>query len=115
MALSGDGWLNEPLRAVCFPVLPPSVAAVYLITDLGSGFTLTPSEGKCAISSSNALTGSSSVMTRAVFTSGGTELNYGGSSSFYVASVPTGTTQATVYMASNAVSLKITCQAIQVV
>ena len=54
-------------------------------------------------------------MTGAVFTSGGTELNYGGSSSFYVASVPTGTTQATVYMASSTVSLKIPWQAIQVV
>ena len=42
-------------------------------------------------------------MTGAVFTSGGTDLNYGGSSSFYVASVPTGTTQVTVYMAKRRV------------
>ena len=80
--------------------------------NLGSGFTLTSSKGKCAISSSNALTCSSSVTTAAVFTYDGTNLNYSGSAAFYATSVPTGTTQATVFTTSNTASLRITWQAI---
>lgn len=85
--------------------------ATFTATASGSGFTLASSKGKCAISN-NALTCSSSVTTATVFAYDGTYLTYGGSSAFYTASVPTGSTQATVYITSKAVSLKITWQAI---
>ncbi|KAK4035307.1 hypothetical protein C8A01DRAFT_38209 [Parachaetomium inaequale] len=118
-ALSGKGYLNvvtSGSQKGCIigagTWYTTGTCATFTATPSGSGFTLTSSKGKCAISSSNALTCSSSVTAATVFTYDGTNLNYSGSSSFYATSVPTGSTQATVYTASNTVSLKITWQAI---
>ncbi|KAG8972312.1 ribonuclease T2-like [Tulasnella sp. 425] len=77
--------------------------ATLTATTSGSGFTLTSSKGKCAISSSG-LTCSSSVTTASVFTvtsSGGSLLlTYSGSTAFTADSVPSGTTQVTLYAGS---------------
>ncbi|KAK1751245.1 hypothetical protein QBC47DRAFT_351239 [Echria macrotheca] len=85
--------------------------ATFTATPSGSGFTLSSSKGKCAISS-NALTCSSSVSTATVFSYDGTHVTYSGSSTFYATAVPSGTTQATVYTTSHSVSLQLTWQAL---
>ncbi|KAG8978539.1 ribonuclease T2-like [Tulasnella sp. 427] len=77
--------------------------ATLTATTSGSGFTLTSSKGKCAISSSG-LSCSSSVTTATVFTvtsSGGSLLlTYSGSTAFTADSVPSGSTQVTLYSGS---------------
>ena len=72
----------------------------------GSGFTLTSSKGKCAVSN-NVLTCSSSVTAATVFTSVGGKLAYNGSTNFYSGSVPTGSTQASVSVTKQATALTI--------
>ncbi|SPQ25648.1 d00671a0-e2c6-49b6-9efb-7d3e34966d83 [Thermothielavioides terrestris] len=119
-ALSGKGYLNVITGGAQKGCIISSgtwyttgTCATFTATPSGSGgFTLTSSKGKCAISSSNALTCSSSVTSPTVFTYDGTYVDYAGSSAFYAASVPSGTTQAAVYTTPNTVSLKLTWQAI---
>ncbi|OCK82429.1 ribonuclease T2 [Lepidopterella palustris CBS 459.81] len=83
--------------------------ATFTATASGSGFTLSSSKGKCAISS-GALTCGSSVSTATVFTALNGDLAYSGSTTFYATSVPSGSTQATVYTTSKATSLVIAWQ-----
>ncbi|KAH6620881.1 ribonuclease T2-like protein [Chaetomium sp. MPI-SDFR-AT-0129] len=85
--------------------------ATFTATPSGSGFTLSSSKGKCAIAS-GALTCSSSVSSATVFSYDGTHVTYSGSATFYSTAVPSGSTQATVYTASNSVSLQLTWQAL---
>ncbi|KAK3901090.1 hypothetical protein C8A05DRAFT_35250 [Staphylotrichum tortipilum] len=115
--LSGKGYLNVVTGGTQTGCIisagtwyTSGTCATFTATASGSGFTLTSSKGKCAISS-NALTCASSVTTATVFSYDGTYLTYGGSSSFYATAVPSGTTQSTVYTSSQSVSLKITWQA----
>ncbi|KAF2664436.1 ribonuclease M [Microthyrium microscopicum] len=80
--------------------------ATFTATPSGSGFTLTSSKGKCAISS-GALTCASSVTTATVFTSSGGQIAYSGSTSFYAPAVASGSTQETIYTTSKSVALKL--------
>ncbi|KAK7229799.1 hypothetical protein V2G26_001969 [Clonostachys chloroleuca] len=73
----------------------------------GSTFTLKTSKGNCAVQS-NALTCSSSVSSPSSFGYDGTYLTYSGSNAFYATSVPSGTTQGTIYTASKSISLQLT-------
>nr|POE48895.1 ribonuclease t2-like [Quercus suber] len=74
--------------------------ATFTASASGSGFTLTSSKGKCAISS-GALTCSSSVSSGTVFTADGNSLVYNGGETFYADSVPSGSSQSTVYTSSS--------------
>ncbi|KAI9707638.1 MAG: ribonuclease T2-like [Candelina mexicana] len=76
-----------------------------------SGFTLTSSKGKCAISN-GALTCASTVTTATVFTSAGANLAYNGATNFYADSVPSGSTQATIYSTSHPTAVTITWQSV---
>jgi hypothetical protein len=90
------------------------------LTYLGSGVTLSTSKGACGIVS-GAFTCASGVAstiftvsdcsyifnsTDIVLQSSSGYLAYGGSTNFYATAVPSGSTQATVYTASKAVSVK---------
>jgi ribonuclease T2 len=78
-----------------------------IITDLasaGTGFTLTSSKGKCAISN-GAFTCASSVSTGTIFTAIGGKLAASGSTVFYASAVAAGSTQQTVYTTSHTVTL----------
>jgi ribonuclease T2 len=77
---------------------------------IGSGFTLTTSKGKCAVSS-GAITCSSSVSTATVFTVVSGNLAYNGVTTFYATAVPSGSTQETVYTTSKSVNIQIFWQA----
>ncbi|KAE9370318.1 ribonuclease-like protein T2 [Stipitochalara longipes BDJ] len=83
--------------------------ATYTATASGSGFTLKSSKGSCGISSSSTFTCGSGV-TATVFTASGGYLSYGGSTTFYAAAVPSGSTQQTVYTASHSVSVNFQWQ-----
>lgn len=76
----------------------------------GDGFTLSSSKGKCAISSGQ-LTCGSSVSTATVFTAVDGDLAYDGNTAFYADSVPSGTTQGTVYTSDHDVQFVITWSA----
>ena len=80
------------------------------LTRAGSGFTLSSSKGNCAISN-GALTCASSVSTATIFTASSNNVAYSGSTAFYASSIPSGSTQATVYTESKPVSLTISWQA----
>ena len=80
--------------------------ATFTATLAGSGFTLTSSKGKCAVSN-NVLTCGSSVTTPTVFTSSNGQLAYAGSTAFYASAVPSGSTQASVSVSQQATSLTI--------
>lgn len=73
--------------------------ASFTAASSGSGFTLTSSKGACAIVSGALSCASGNTAT--VFTSSGSNLVYSGSSTFYTDSVPSGSTQATVYTSSS--------------
>ncbi|KAK4960339.1 Ribonuclease T2 precursor (RNase T2) [Elasticomyces elasticus] len=70
--------------------------ASFTATSSGDGFTLSSSKGRCGIVS-GALTCSSAVSSATVFSADGTTLAYDGASTFYADSVPSGTTQGTVF------------------
>lgn len=74
-----------------------------------AGFTLSSSKGACGIVSNNLSCGSG--VTATVFESSETDdnaLSYNGSSDFYAASVPTGSTQGTVSTVAESVTIMIT-------
>ncbi|QRW12786.1 ribonuclease T2 family [Ceratobasidium sp. AG-Ba] len=75
--------------------------ATYTITTVSGGFTLTTSKGPCQVSGGTFSCGSS-VPSGTVFTSYHRwgKLAYGGSTAFTADSVPSGTTQVTVYTGS---------------
>jgi ribonuclease T2 len=77
---------------------------------IGSGFTLTSSKGKCAISNGE-FTCSSSVSTATVFTTLSGYIAYSGQPNFYVTAVAQGQTQQTVYTTSHSVTIQIKWQA----
>ncbi|KAH8891975.1 ribonuclease t2 [Thozetella sp. PMI_491] len=81
--------------------------ATYTATPVGDGltFTLNTSKGKCLVANS-VLTCAAANTDSSAFGFDGTYLTYGGSNTFYTDSVPSGTTQATVYTAQKAVSLQ---------
>lgn len=84
--------------------------ATFTATTSGDGFTLTSSKGNCAISG-GALTCGSNVTTASVFDASGAALEYDGEATFYADSVPSGSTQGTVYTSSShTTSLQITWQ-----
>ncbi|KAF2102601.1 ribonuclease T2 [Rhizodiscina lignyota] len=80
--------------------------ATFTATASGNGFTLKSSKGNCGISN-NAFTCGSNVSST-VFTSSGGSLAAGGSTGFFADSVPSGSTQATVFTTSHDTSLTIT-------
>lgn len=73
--------------------------ATFTATSSGNSFTLKSSKGPCAISNGALVCSSSTTATS--FTSDGGYLASGGSSDFYADSVPSGSTQATVYTSSS--------------
>ena len=81
-------------------------AAGFTATPSGSSFTLSSSKGKCAVQNS-ALTCASTVTSATAFGYDGTYLTHDQSNTFYADSVPSGTTQGSVYTASKGVSLQI--------
>ncbi|KAI4182293.1 MAG: hypothetical protein L6R41_006076 [Letrouitia leprolyta] len=80
--------------------------ATFTAAASGSGFTLTSSKGKCAVSN-NVLTCAASITAPTVFTTMDGRLVYNGSSNFYTGSVPTGSVQASVSVTQQATSLTI--------
>ncbi|KAK9420108.1 hypothetical protein SUNI508_06636 [Seiridium unicorne] len=72
--------------------------ATYTATASGTGFTLTSSKGNCGISTGVFSCSSSAASTE--FTADGSDLQASGSALFSTDSVPTGSTQATVYTGS---------------
>ncbi|MCJ1365954.1 ribonuclease T2-like [Acarospora aff. strigata] len=86
--------------------------ATFTAAASGTGFTLTSSKGPCAIVSS-ALTCASTVTSPTVFADvNGLLADNSGSTAFYATSVPSGTTQATVYTSSQAAGLEIVWQGV---
>jgi ribonuclease T2 len=84
--------------------------ATYTVATSGSGFTLTTSKGKCGIVSGAFTCGSS--VAAATFTSTGGKLTANNASTFYAASVPSGSTQIAVGTTKAATTLTITFQAV---
>ncbi|KAK5132857.1 hypothetical protein LTR08_008573 [Meristemomyces frigidus] len=82
--------------------------ATFSAASSGDTFTLSSSKGPCAIVS-GALTCGATVSS-GEFAADGTSLSYGGEAAFYADSVPSGSTQATVYTASHATSLTLEWQ-----
>ncbi|MCJ1342614.1 ribonuclease T2-like [Peltigera leucophlebia] len=80
--------------------------ASFTATPSGTGFTLTSSKGKCAVSN-NVLTCASSVSTAATFTLIGGLLAYNGRTTWYASGVPSGSTQASISTTTLATSLTI--------
>ncbi|KAL8940242.1 MAG: hypothetical protein Q9211_002372 [Gyalolechia sp. 1 TL-2023] len=80
--------------------------ATFTAAPSGSGFTLTSSKGKCAVSN-NVLTCSSTITAPTIFSTTDGKLLYNGSSSFYTSSVPTGSIQASVSVVQQATGLTI--------
>lgn len=70
--------------------------ATFKATTSGDGFTLSSSKGNCAISD-GALTCASSISSGTVFGANGSTLTYEDGETFYADTVPSGSTQATVY------------------
>lgn len=83
--------------------------ATFTGTSSGSGVTLSSSKGNCAIVS-GVLSCASSVSSPTVFGVQGGMLAYGGSTTFYASSVPSGSTQAKVEVAQDNASLQIVWQ-----
>ncbi|KAI0144587.1 ribonuclease T2 [Xylariaceae sp. FL1272] len=77
--------------------------ATYTATASDSGFTLKSSKGTCGISDDTFTCGSG--VSATVFTASDGSLAYDGATTFYVESVPSGSTQATVYTSSQSVSV----------
>ncbi|KAL8937640.1 MAG: hypothetical protein Q9216_004331 [Gyalolechia sp. 2 TL-2023] len=80
--------------------------ATFTAAASGTGFTLTSSKGKCAVSN-NVLTCAASITAPTVFSTADGKLVYHGSSSFYTSSVPTGSVQASVSVMQQATALTI--------
>jgi ribonuclease T2 len=87
--------------------------AGFTATSSGNGFTLKSSKGDCAVSDGK-LTCGSGVSSASSFSSDGGSLAYNGGSTFYADSVPSGSTQGTVYASSDGhgVSLSVEWQSI---
>ncbi|KAG8529073.1 uncharacterized protein KY384_005708 [Bacidia gigantensis] len=84
--------------------------ATFTAAASGAGFTLTSSKGKCGVQGNNLVCGTS-VTTATVFTAGGADLaNPSGGTTWYAASVPSGSTQVTVSTAKAATGLVIEWQ-----
>lgn len=93
------------------------------LNSLGSGFTLASSKGACAVSSNEFTCASGNTATvfgvctrfpvscfgvrkANMLQASGGYLTYDGSTTFYASSVPSGSTQATVYTDEKSVSVK---------
>ncbi|KAL3423835.1 Ribonuclease T2 [Phlyctema vagabunda] len=114
-SFSGSGYLNAVTSGSSTGCLisagtwySSGTCATFTATASGSGFTLKSSKGNCGISGST-LTCASGV-TATVFTSSGGYLAYGGSTKFYAAAVPSGSTQQTVSTSSNSVAVTFSWQ-----
>ncbi|MCJ1465836.1 ribonuclease T2-like [Pseudocyphellaria aurata] len=81
--------------------------ATFTAAASGSGFTLTSSQGKCAVIS-NVLKCASTVSTATVFTLVSGKVAYNGSPTWYASGVPSGTTQAPISATTMSTSLTIT-------
>jgi ribonuclease T2 len=87
--------------------------ATYTATPATDGtFSLNSSRGRCAVQDDSSLLCGTSVAVASAFGFDGTYLTYGGSSTFYAASVPSGTTQGIVYTEANAVTVQFTWTAV---
>lgn len=87
--------------------------ATYTATPIADDtFTLNSSRGRCAVQPDSSLLCASSVTAASAFGYDGTYLTYEGSSVFYAASVPSGTTQGVVFTEANAVTLHFTWTAV---
>ncbi|KAH8668113.1 ribonuclease-like protein T2 [Tricladium varicosporioides] len=109
-SFSGSGYLNAVTGGTAKGCLisagtwySSGTCATYTASASGTGFTLTSSKGACGVSSSTFTCGSG--VTATVFTAVNGYLAYSGSSTFYAAAVPSGSTQQTVYTSSNSVSV----------
>ncbi|KAL8726132.1 MAG: hypothetical protein Q9181_006169 [Wetmoreana brouardii] len=80
--------------------------ATFTAAASGSGFTLTSSKGKCAVTN-NVLTCSASVTAPTEFSTVDGKLAYNGGTDFYTSSVPTGSAQAAVSVIQQATTLTI--------
>ncbi|KAL9002580.1 MAG: hypothetical protein Q9188_004491 [Gyalolechia gomerana] len=80
--------------------------ATFTAAASGTGFTLTSSKGKCAVSN-DVLTCASTVTEPTVFSTMDGKLVYNGSSGFYTSSVPTGSIQASVSVVQQTTALTI--------
>lgn len=74
---------------------------------VGDGFTLSSRKGKCGVSDGQFACGSG-VSTATVFTAADGDLAYEGNTTFYADSVPSGTTQGTVYTSGHDVQFVVT-------
>ncbi|KAF2086287.1 ribonuclease M [Saccharata proteae CBS 121410] len=81
--------------------------ATFTAADSGDGFTLSSSKGDCAVSDGEFTCGSS-VRDATVFTALDGDLAYDGSTAWYADSVPSGSTQATVYSEEKSTEFVIT-------
>ncbi|KAH6692720.1 ribonuclease Trv [Plectosphaerella plurivora] len=87
--------------------------ATYTATPLGDGsFSISSSRGRCAVQEDSQLLCAASVTVSSAFGFDGTYLTYEGSSTFYAAAVPSGTTQGLVFTEANAVTLQFTWTAV---
>ncbi|KAH9812186.1 putative RNase T2 family protein [Teratosphaeria destructans] len=83
--------------------------ASFTATASGDDFTLKSSKGECTVSN-GALACGSSVKSASTFSADGNKLVYNGQDSFYADSVPSGSTQATVYTSSSGHQTSLTIQ-----
>ncbi|KAH8153779.1 uncharacterized protein LAJ45_01546 [Morchella importuna] len=102
---SGSGYLNAIIGGAIKGCIigagtwyTTGTCASFTAAASGSGFTLSSSKGACAIV--NGALSCASGNTATVFTASGGLLVSSGSTAFYAASVPSGSTQATVYTSS---------------
>ncbi|PSS13085.1 hypothetical protein M430DRAFT_124994 [Amorphotheca resinae ATCC 22711] len=114
---SGSGYLNAYTNGSQVGCLISSgtwytsgTCATYTAKASDSGFTLKSSKGSCGISNSLFTCGSG--VTPTVFTASNGYLQYSGSSAFYAAAVPSGSTQQKVYTTSESVEISFQWQSV---
>lgn len=72
----------------------------------GTTFTLATSKGKCAVLADTSFSCAATITTASSFGFDGAYLTFSGSNTLYAAAVPSGTTQGTIFMSEQAVTLQ---------
>ncbi|KAL1867664.1 Ribonuclease T2 precursor (RNase T2) [Diaporthe australafricana] len=117
ISVSGSGYWNAQYNGAADGCLISAgtwyvggTCATYSATATSSGFTMTSSKGNCGVVSGVISCGSGVALS--TFTVSGGLLAYNGQTKFYASTVPSGSTQASVYTASQSYSVTFQWQSV---
>lgn len=115
--VSGSGYWNAQYNGKADGCLISSgtwyvggTCATYKTTATSNGFTMTSSKGNCGVV--NGVISCGSGVALSTFTAAGGLLAYNGQTQFYASAVPSGSTQASVYVASQSYSVTFQWQSV---